>query len=143
MLCLERKDDNKKSLTLDATNDNLHEVMTFVDSFLEENGCAMKAQTQIDLSLEEMFVNIANYAYGDEVGEATIALALDGREVTITLTDSGTPYNPLEKADPDITLSAEERQIGGLGIYLVKKNMDFVAYDYTDGQNVFTMKKSI
>ncbi len=144
MMCIELKNAPvKKSLTVDATGDNLSAVMDFVDAFLEKNDCPMKVQTQLDLCVEEIFVNIANYAYGDEIGKAEIEIENNNGEISITFKDSGIPYNPLEKEDPDITLSAEERQIGGLGIFLVKKNTDKVTYEYENGFNVFTMKKKI
>lgn len=146
MLCIELKtesDTDMKTLSVDATDDNLARVTEFVDAFLQAHDCPMKAQMQIDLSLEEAYVNIAHYAYGDATGKAEVTLSSQDNEVVITLRDSGVPYNPLEKADPDITLSAEERQIGGLGIYLVKKNMDSVSYSYENGQNVLTMTKRI
>ena len=144
MLCIEyKKIDKKESLKVDATVENLERVVEFTNGFLDKMGCSMKAQTQIELSLEEAYVNIANYAYGDETGSAEIILDSEGDTAVITLKDSGTPYNPLEKADPDITLSAEERQIGGLGIFLVKKNMDDVSYKYEDGFNILTMKKTM
>ena len=130
-------------LTVDATIENLAAVTEFVDSFLEENDCPMKTQMQIDLALEEAYVNIANYAYGNETGKAEIGISKNGDEVTIVLKDGGIPYNPLEKKDPDTTLSAEEREIGGLGVFLVKKNMDSVFYEYRDGKNIFTMTKKI
>ena len=130
-------------LTVDATIENLAAVTEFVDSFLEENDCPMKTQMQIDLALEEAYVNIANYAYGDETGKAEIGISKNGDEVTIVLKDGGIPYNPLKKKDPDTTLSAEEREIGGLGVFLVKKNMDSVFYEYRDGKNIFTMTKKI
>ncbi len=144
MLCIQmngKKEDNM--LTVDATIENLAAVTEFVDSFLEENDCPMKTQMQIDLALEEAYVNIANYAYGDETGKAEIGISKNGDEVTIVLKDGGIPYNPLEKKDPDTTLSAEEREIGGLGVFLVKKNMDSVFYEYRDGKNIFTMTKKI
>ncbi|MBR3738564.1 MAG: SpoIIE family protein phosphatase [Eubacterium sp.] len=146
MLCLELKEEGNKvakSLKIEATNDNLAKVAEFVDVFLEENGCGMKAQMQIDLSVEEIFVNIANYAYGDETGNAEIQLSKTGNAVSIVFIDSGIPYNPLEKEDPDTTLSAEERKIGGLGIFLVKKNMNDVLYEYKNGQNILTLIKEI
>ncbi|MBQ9517666.1 MAG: ATP-binding protein [Eubacterium sp.] len=130
-------------LNIDAKNENLQQVMDFVDDLLESADCSLKVQMQIDLAVEEIFVNIANYAYGGKSGTADITVAIDGGEVTITFADSGTPYNPLAKPDPDITLSAAQRQIGGLGIFLVKKNMDSVQYEYKDGQNVFTITKKI
>ena len=121
-----------------AEIEKLDEVTAFIDAFLEEHDCPMKIQMQIDLCLEEMFVNIAHYAY-----PAEILVSESGGTVTITLIDSGLPYDPLKKEDPDITLGAEERQIGGLGIFLVKKNMDAVSYRYEDGKNIFTMQKAI
>ena len=149
MLCLElcesadAANDSEKTLTVDATKDNLHQVMGFVDEFLEENGASMKTQMQVDLAVEEIYVNIANYAYGDGIGKAEISVSnIDGYAV-ITFKDSGVAYNPLEKEDPDITLSAEEREIGGLGVFLTKKNMDSVSYSYENSQNIFTMKKKI
>lgn len=143
MVCLELKEASNQKLTVDATNENLQKVMKFVDAFLEENDCNLKTQTQIDLSVEEIFVNIANYAYGENTGKAEISLDKNGDTVTIEFADSGTPYNPLEKDDPNITLSAEDRQLGGLGVFLVKKNMDSVSYKYENGQNILTMTKDI
>ena len=132
-------------ITIEAKVDNLNEVLAFVDEKLEANDCPMKVQMQIDVAVEEIFVNIASYAYNPEIGPATISCEVseDPLEVTISFMDSGVPYDPLAKEDPDVTLSAEERQIGGLGIYLVKKCMDHVSYEYKDGQNIFTIKKSL
>ena len=129
------------AITLDATTDNLQTVLDFIDAILDENDCPMKTKLQIDIAVEEIFVNIANYAYVSGTGEATVCAAVEDREVTITLTDSGTPFNPLLKEDPDITLSAEERDIGGLGILMTKKSMDSVSYEYKDQQNTLTLKK--
>lgn len=143
MLCLELKDKDENTLTVDATTDNLQQVMNFVDGILAKNGASVKTQMQIDLAVEEIYVNIANYAYGDSVGKAEISVACHGGEITITFKDSGKPYNPLEKPDPDITLSADEREIGGLGIFLTKKNMDSVSYEYQDGFNILSMTKQI
>ena len=141
-----------KTLTVGAAVEKLPQVMEFIESSLEEVGCGKKAQTQIEVSVEELFVNIANYAYtgaagaGEKsTGTATITFdfASETRTVTISLIDSGVPYNPLAKTDPDITLSAEERQVGGLGIFMVKKNMDKVLYDFADGKNITTIEKII
>lgn len=144
MVCLEMKStDNTNTLTVDALNENLHKVMDFVDGVLEENDCFMKTQMQVDLAVEEIFTNISNYAYEGGSGKAEITANCNGKELTIVFKDSGTPYNPLEKADPDTTLSSDKRQIGGLGIFLVKKNMDDVLYEYKNNQNVLTMKKVI
>ena len=125
--------------------DNLDKVLAFVDEQLEATECSMKIQMQIDLAVEEIFVNIANYAYDPETGPATVRVDVtpDGTVVTITFVDNGVPYDPLAKADPDITLSAEQRDIGGLGIFLVKKNMDDVSYEYVNGSNILTLKKGL
>ena len=131
------------NISVQATTENLDTVIGFVDEFLEELGCSMKTQMQIDLCVEEMYINIANYAYGDDIGEAEIEVSENCGEVSITMKDRGVPYNPLEKPDPDTTLSAEERQVGGLGIFIVKKIMDTVLYEYKDGQNIFTMTKKL
>ena len=143
MVSFELKENKEKELKIDAKNENLYQVMEFVDSFLEENECTMKAQTQIDLSVEEVFVNIASYAYPAKEGDCELKISMDGDNVIITFIDSGIKYNPLEKADPDNTLSASEREIGGLGIFLVKKNMDNVLYEYKDNKNILTLVKKI
>ena len=132
-------------LTLEARVENLDQVLSFVDGYLEQLGCPMKAQLQIDVAVEELFVNIAHYAYKPGIGSATIRVeaAQEPPAVSITFIDRGTPYDPLKKPDPDVTLSAEERQIGGLGIYMVKKSMDDIQYRYEDGQNILTIRKKI
>ncbi|MGN0280147.1 MAG: ATP-binding protein [Lachnospiraceae bacterium] len=132
-------------LTLEAKTENLDKVLSFVDGHLEEQECPMKTQMQIDIAVEELFVNIAHYAYNPEVGPVTIRVEVQKEPlaVTITFIDHGVPYDPLAKEDPDITLSAEERQIGGLGIFMVKKSMDDIAYEYKDGQNILYIKKKI
>ncbi len=130
-----------KEITLEAKTEKLDEVLVFVDGELEAAGCTMKGQLQLDVAVEEIFVNIASYAYPEGSGSATIQVNTDPdkKYVTITFIDEGIPYNPLAKEDPDVTLSAEERQIGGLGIFIVKKSMDTTAYERTDGKNVFSM----
>ena len=120
--------------------------MAFVDEYLEQMNCGMKVQMQIDVAVEELFVNIANYAYQPGVGPATLRVETDENDpqtVAITFIDQGVPYNPLAKNDPDTTLPAEERQIGGLGIYMVKKSMDAMTYEYRNGYNILTIKKRI
>ena len=130
-------------LTIEANMDCLDEMMAFVDGRLEENGCLPKIQMQIDVAVEEIFVNIANYAYSPDTGPATVRLDIRDGIAVITFIDSGVPYDPLAKPDPDVTLSAEDRQIGGLGIYMVKKSMDAVCYEYKDGQNSLSIRKNI
>jgi anti-sigma regulatory factor (Ser/Thr protein kinase) len=132
-------------IEIKALMENLQEVISFVDGHLEDMGASMKAQMQIDIAVEELFVNIAHYAYAPDVGEAVISVAKDKEknQISITFADSGKPYNPLEKPDPDVTLSAEERSIGGLGIFMVKKSMDDMRYEYKDGQNILTITKRL
>ena len=134
-----------KELTIDATVENIAQVTAFVDEQLEELNCPMKAQMQIDVAIDELFGNIAHYAYNPDVGSAIVRVEVkqDPLSVIITFIDNGVQYDPLAKEDPDITLSAEEREIGGLGIYMVKKSMDEIAYEYKDGQNILTIKKQI
>lgn len=129
----------------DAKVDNLNSVLEFVDGELEALDCSMKVQTQIDIAVEEIFVNIASYAYKDGNGKALICVEPDENNLSVAITfiDQGVPYNPLEKEDPDVTLSAEERDIGGLGIFMVKKSMDEVAYKYEEGSNIFTIVKKL
>ncbi len=132
-----------KEITLTATLENIEAVTKFVDEQLEELDCPMKAQMQIDIAIDELFSNIARYAYAPNVGEATVRVESsdDPLTVIITFIDKGVPYNPLEKEDPDTTLSADDRQIGGLGIYMVKKSMDSMEYEYRNGQNILSIKK--
>ena len=134
-----------KELEIEALTENLPQVLSFLDEQLEAAGCPMKIQMQIDIAVEEIFVNIAHYAYNPEIGTAKVRVEVlgDPPTVDITFIDQGIPYDPLAKADPDVTLSAEERQIGGLGIFMVKKSMDDVRYEYLDGHNILTLKKGL
>ncbi len=128
---------------IEALKENLNQVMSFVDEHLEGIDCPMKAQMQIDLCVEEMFINVASYAYGSEKGDVIIRLEeeKDPTGISIVLVDEGVPYDPLAKEDPDVTASADQRQIGGLGIFLVKKNMDNISYRRDGNKNVFRMTK--
>lgn len=132
-------------ITFEAKTENLDEVLAFVDRHLEELDCPMKTQMQLDIAVEEIFVNIASYAYAPGIGEATIRVETvkDPASISITFIDSGMHYDPLAKEDPDVTLSAQERKIGGLGIFMVKKSMDDITYEYLDGKNILTIKKNI
>ncbi|MBP1537522.1 MAG: ATP-binding protein [Ruminococcus sp.] len=134
-----------EKLDILAKTENLDTVIDFVNEHLEGVECPMKIQMQIDVAVEEIFVNIANYAYGTGEGPATVRINVDNQNkiVDITFIDNGVPYDPLAKEDPDITLSAQERQIGGLGIFMVKKSMDDVTYEYRDGHNILTLKKGL
>ncbi|MBQ6900603.1 MAG: ATP-binding protein [Firmicutes bacterium] len=134
-----------KELTIDAVIGNIPEVTAFVDEQLEALDCPMKAQMQIDIAIDELMSNIARYAYNPDVGPATVRVEVmeDSMAVIITFIDNGVPYDPLSNEDPDINLSAEEREIGGLGIYMVRKTMDEVVYEYKDGQNILRIRKNI
>ena len=131
--------------TFQAKAEALSDVLGFVDQVLQGFDCPMKIQTAVCVAIEELFVNVAHYAYGEGEGEMTLAIGLDevSRTVTFRMTDRGIPFDPLKKPDPDITLSAEEREIGGLGIFIAKKTMDTLTYVYEGGENVLTMTKKI
>ena len=134
-----------KELKLDAVTDNLPQVMSFVDEALEAADCPMKAQMQIDMAVEEICVNVSSYAYAPGVGPVTVKIGIadDPRRAIIVFEDQGVPYDPLAKADPDVTLSAEERQVGGLGIFMVKKTMDDMSYVYENNSNILTLTKRL
>ena len=133
-----------KRLSVKATVESLDEVQSFVDQVLEEIGCSMKAQMQIDIAVEELFVNIAHYAYPEGEGDAAVEIETDADKscVKITFEDRGIPFDPLAHEDPNVTGSAEERSVGGLGIFMVKKSMDDMSYEYKDGKNLLTIIKN-
>lgn len=132
-------------ITLSATVENIEAVTNFINERLENVDCPMKAKLQIDVAIDELFGNIAHYAYETKTGNVTVRIdfADNPTAVIITFADSGIPYNPLTQDEPDVTLSAEERQVGGLGIYMVKKTMDEITYEYTDGMNVLKIRKNL
>ena len=134
-----------KEITIAATVENIDVVTDFVNEQLESRDCPIKAQMQIDIAIDELFSNIAHYAYNPETGDATVRVEVveDPMAVVITFIDKGIPYDPLKKADPNTALSAEEREIGGLGIFMVKKTMDDITYEYKDGQNILKIKKNL
>ncbi len=149
MMCFEYRGSSLgrvKELTVDADKQKLTEVLAFVDGELEAADCPVKIQTQIDVAVEEIFVNIASYSYPDrEDGKATIQVQMreDNSEVTITLIDDGMRYDPTAKADPDVTLPASDRDIGGLGIFITKKFMEDVIYEYSNGRNHLKLRKML
>jgi anti-sigma regulatory factor (Ser/Thr protein kinase) len=133
-----------KELTLEATPENVDKAIEFVDEMLDEYGCGLKEKAAIDVAVDELFANIAHYAYNPETGYATVKVDVvkEPLSVEITFVDNGKPYDPLAKADPDTTRSIEDREIGGMGIFIVKKSMDAVDYEYKDGKNILTIKKT-
>ena len=134
-----------KEITVDAMIENMNTVTAFVDDFLDQIDCPMKSRIQINIVIDEIFGNICHYAYKDSVGAVTVRVESGNtpKAVFLTFTDNGIPYNPLDTEDPDITSSSEERKIGGLGIYLVKKNMDEMKYEYVNQQNRLWMEKRL
>ena len=128
-----------------AKTEALSDILGFVDEMLEKYKCPMKIQMAICVAIEEVFVNVARYAYADGEGEVRFGIGFDSESNTITfrMADQGVPFDPLAKPDPDITLSAEDREIGGLGIFITKKTMDSVTYAYENGENTLTMIKKI
>ncbi|MDO5146509.1 MAG: ATP-binding protein [Eubacteriales bacterium] len=134
-------------IKIPATVENWEEVSKFLNETLDEVNASMKTKIQLETAAEEIYVNIAHYAYPEYVGEAEVIFSIDEDEeeceAMLCFKDSGIPYNPLEKEDPDITLSAEEREIGGLGIFMVKQFMDEAEYRHEEGKNIFTIKKKL
>ncbi|MHC1771049.1 MAG: ATP-binding protein [Flexilinea sp.] len=134
-----------KEITVTAETTRLEDVLNFIDRELENVQCSIKVRSQIAVAVEEIFVNIAQYAYRPEIGEATIQSTVnhDPLIVTIQFFDRGMPYNPLERSDPNTKLGINERNPGGLGIFIVKKTMDEIDYEYKDGKNILTIRKTI
>ena len=131
-----------KELQIAADDKNMDTINDFIHSAIPDD-CSPGIIYKIDLAVEEIFVNIAHYAYAPETGDAWIGVSFENGLLTIVFRDKGKPFNPIEKEDPDVTLSAEERDIGGLGIFLTKKFMDNVEYEFKDGQNILTIKKTL
>lgn len=125
-----------------ASDEFLYDALGFVEEELEKMDCPLKIIMQITVCVEEVFVNIAHYAYGDGTGSMKLSVSAYDGGVEIEFRDWGIPFDPLAREDPDITLSAEERDVGGLGIYMVKQSMNDVAYRYEEKQNILTLKKN-
>ena len=134
-----------KQLDIEAERENLPQVLAFVGAVLDEVGCGHRERIQIETAIEEVFVNIASYAYNPETGPATIRVEtkMDPLSVIMSFIDHGKPYDPLAKPDVDLDRSMKERKKGGLGIFMVKKSMDGVDYEYKDGQNILTITKEL
>ena len=134
-----------KTITRKASIDQIPELTRFVDRELEACGCPLRQQMQIDVALDELLSNIALYAYPAGPGEVTLSFEFDtgSRTAVLRFSDSGIPYNPTEKPDPDVSLPAEKREIGGLGIFIVRKTMDEMCYSREDGKNILIVKKKL
>ena len=133
-----------KEIKLKAIDENLSAVLEMTEAFLEGQ-CSEEIKNEILISIDELFINIAHYAYGAEEGNAYIRLEMgeEPKSIKITLKDSGIPFDPFAKEDPNTDLTLEERKIGGLGIFMVKDYMDQVNYEYRDGSNIVTLVKNI
>ena len=132
----------------EAADENLEAVNDFIHEQIKPFSCHSQTLFQIDLAVEEIFVNISHYAYSPDKGTVQIDCSVEKTsdapaKLTVSFTDRGKSFNPLAKPDPDITLSVEEREIGGLGIFLTKKYMDSVLYERKDNQNILTFTKTI
>ena len=133
----------KQTITVPACEERLDDVISFVVKAMKETGIESKTQSSVKVAVGEIFVNIMSYAYpSGEFGEVTVSATAEADRLVIEFADSGTPYDPLAKADPDTTLPAAERDIGGLGVYMVKKMMDNVSYRYEGNQNILTIEKN-
>lgn len=134
-----------KEMTVEAAVEHIPAVTEFVNEQLERYDCPLKAMFQVDVAIDELFSNIAHYAYHPESGPATVRVEVEEEPLAVLITffDQGKPYDPLSRRDPDVTLSAEEREAGGLGVFLVKKTMDDVSYEYKDGQNILRIRKTM
>ncbi len=132
-------------LVVPAEIDKLDDVIAFVDTSLEGHEYSDKTLMEIEIAVEEIFVNIASYAYPPEEGQVTVETEISGEPKILIarFTDSGTKYDPLEKEDPDTGLSVEDTPIGGLGIFITKESMDDVIYEYKDNKNILTIRKEL
>ena len=145
MLCFERKapGGGRQTLSVDATLEHYADVIAFIDQLLEQNGCDEENRLRVQLAVDEIYTNIVNYAYGAQGGKVEITFSCEDGTAQITFADHGIPYDPLQKDDPDITLSPEDMQVGGLGVFIAKNNMDAISYRYENNRNILTMSKNI
>lgn len=134
-----------ETLTIEAEIEKWNEVRFFVENFMQKNAVSTNDMMMLDIAIEEIFVNVASYAYAPNHGMVTIEVSMqqNPKAMQVVFTDQGIPYNPLDKEDPDVNLKLEEREIGGLGIYMVKQSMDAVRYAYKDNRNILTIVKNL
>ena len=137
--------DTGNSITLPAAVENIGKITAFVEGKLEERDCPLKKTMEISMAADEVLANVAMYAYAPGTGDVTVEFGFEeeSRTVSVTFIDGGVAFDPLAKEDPDVTLPAEQRKIGGLGIFLVKKTMDEVTYKREDNKNVLCIRKKI
>lgn len=132
----------RKEITVDSKIENVETLTAFIDDALAPYDPSMRAMMQIDVAVDELFSNVVHYS-----GSQQMTLVLEVKEdvltASLTFIDDGVEYDPLKKDDPDVTLSAEERKIGGLGIYLVKKTMDDIVYKREGNKNILKIEKKL
>ena len=135
----------KKELELDATLENWDNVKKFVKEMLEETHCKRDDERTLQMAIEEIYINIVNYAYAPNVGKVNIVGIFENDEYSIILQfiDEGKPFNPLEMDDPDFSIATEDREVGGFGIFIVREMVDDISYEYKDGKNILTVKKNL
>lgn len=126
-----------------ADKEFLYPCLDFINEQLDKAGCIVKAKNQINLVVEEFFMNVADHGYKSAVGDIEITVDIKDDVAWLIIKDRGVPFNPLTKEEPDISLSADDRKVGGLGIFIAKRMMDEIVYDYANGQNILTIKKRI
>ena len=134
---------SRTEISVESVNDNITAITEFINAELEAHGCSPKARVQIDVAADELFANVVQHAYAPLVGMVTVRVNVseDDRTARITFIDSGRPFDPLSAPEPDISLPVEQRGVGGLGLFLVKKTMDDLIYEYRDGKNIVTIVK--
>ncbi|MCX5818273.1 MAG: ATP-binding protein [Proteobacteria bacterium] len=130
------------NLKLPAKLQHLEQLIDFVTNCAREQGITQNKIGEIQVAVEEALVNVINYAYKDEEGDVEVACMLDGEKFIIEIIDSGFPFDFLSLQDPDISLNVSERNIGGLGIYLIKRLMDHVEHKREDDKNILTLMVS-
>lgn len=132
----------QSSLILPNDVDTIPQLNEYIDCICEENGIDMEIAMSLNLAIEEAVVNVMSYAYPDGAqGEVKIESAVAPNQITFVITDNGIPFDPTAKEDVDVTLSAEERPIGGLGIHLIRQIMTHISYERKDGKNILTLSK--
>ena len=134
-----------RELAIEAVAENLQTVMDFTTDTLSDKNCSPKTLYQLELVLEEIFINIVSYAYEGDDRPVVLSVHLeeDPAAIVVTFRDKGAPYNPLERSDPDLSAKLEKREIGGLGIFLVKKNVDEIWYEHINDENVLGFRKKL
>ena len=133
----------KKTITIDAECENLQVVQDALAPVI--HGCPFSTAVHMDLEIavEEIFLNVASYAYAPESGQITIEAEADEQGIVIRFMDSGIPFDPLQTPEPDVDAPWQERRIGGLGLFMVKQRMDAMAYEYRDGHNILSIRKAV